>query len=257
MMTLKVAVLVKQVPDHEAIVQIGADGNLDIENRYVCSFFDEIAIEQALVLAKAHQGTELVALSVGGKRAVEALRRAVAMGIDRVEQIGDDSLDSADSVYVAALLAARLRDFAPHLVLTGKQACDNDLGAVGPMVAEFIGCPHVSAVASMSLNMDSQAVEVARKVEGGTWTLKTGLPLVASVDKGLVEPHLPVVTRVMKAMKAKITAVDASTLDVGGLAPGGRLERLGYAAPPARPPVTMLEDVTALARSIKQSGAVG
>ncbi len=256
-MTLKVAVLVKQVPDHEAIVQIGSDGNLDIENRYVCSFFDEIAIEQALTLAKAHQGTELVALSAGGKRAVEALRRAVAMGIDQVEQIGDDSLDGADSLYIAALLAARLKDFAPHLVLTGKQACDDDLGAVGPMVAEFLGYTHVSAVGSMNLDPDSQATEVARKVEGGTWTLKTALPLVASVEKGLVEPHLPVVTRVMKAMKTKITAIDASTLDVGGLMPGGRIERLGYAAPSARPPVTMVEDVPALARSIKQSGAVG
>ena len=43
-MSLKIAVLIKQVPDHEAIVQIGADGTLDIEDRYVCSFFDEIAI---------------------------------------------------------------------------------------------------------------------------------------------------------------------------------------------------------------------
>ena len=39
-MKLKIAVLVKQVPDHEAIVRVKSEQELDIENRYVCSFFD-------------------------------------------------------------------------------------------------------------------------------------------------------------------------------------------------------------------------
>ena len=70
-MSLKIAVLIKQVPDHEAIVQIGADGTLDIEDRYVCSFFDEIAVEAALDIRKANPDAEIHALSAGGKRSVE------------------------------------------------------------------------------------------------------------------------------------------------------------------------------------------
>jgi electron transfer flavoprotein alpha/beta subunit len=52
MVKLKIAILVKQVPDHEAIVQVKSEQELDIENRYVCSFFDEIAVEAALNIKK-------------------------------------------------------------------------------------------------------------------------------------------------------------------------------------------------------------
>ncbi len=256
-MTLKVAVLVKQVPDLEAIVQIDSSGDLDIENRYVCSFFDEIAIEQALSIQKEHGDVELLALSAGGKRAVEALRRAVAMGIDRVEQIGDESIESADSLYCAALLAARLRSYEPHLVLTGKQAGDDDLGAIGPMVAELLDCAHASAVVELNVEPTSLRAQLTRRVEGGVWKLESTLPLVVSAEKGLIEPHLPVVTRVMKAMKAKITNVPIGELDTGGITPEGRLSRLGYKPPPTRPPVTMVEDVGALVQKIKSSGAIG
>ena len=44
-MTLKVVVLVKQVPDHEAAIQVVSEREIDIEKRYVCSYFDEVAIE--------------------------------------------------------------------------------------------------------------------------------------------------------------------------------------------------------------------
>jgi electron transfer flavoprotein beta subunit len=256
-MGLKIAVLVKQVPDHEAIVRLGPDGKLDIENRYVCSFFDEIAVEQALAVKKEHPQAEILALSAGGRRAVEALRRAIAMGIDQVEQIGDERLESADSTYIASLLAARLKVFAPHLVLCGKQAGDDDLGAVGPMVAEFLGCSHASAIVSLKLDPNSSTAEVGRKVEGGVWALKAGLPLVVSAEKGLIEPHLPVVTRVMKAMKAKIPAIPAAELDLVEVTPEGRLIRIGFEPPPSRPPVTMVEDVAALVQKLKSSGAIG
>ena len=100
-MGLKVAVLVKQVPDHEAIIQVKSAGELDIEDRWVCSFYDEIALEAALTIKKDHPDAELVALSAGGRRATDALRRAVAMGFDRVERVGDDPLDTAESIQVA------------------------------------------------------------------------------------------------------------------------------------------------------------
>ena len=92
-MKLKVGVLVKQVPDHETIIQIKSENELDIEDRYVCSFFDEIAIEAALNIKKNHPDTEIFAISAGGKKMVDALRRAISMGIDQVEHVGDEIID--------------------------------------------------------------------------------------------------------------------------------------------------------------------
>lgn len=243
-MTLKVAVLVKQVPDPEAIVRVDSKESLDIENRWVCSFFDEIAIEAALELAKAHPDTGLVALGAGGRRAVEALRRAVAMGIDKVEHIEDESLDDADSLRVAAVLAARLRAIEPDLVLCGRQAGHDDQAAVGPMVAELMGPAHVSAAVGLSVDPQAGTARVQQRHEGELLTLGCPLPLVVSAERGLAEPHVPVVTRVMKAMKAKVDTIEPGALEAGDWVGEERVRSLGYRPPPSRDPVTMLEDAS-------------
>ena len=241
-MPLKIAVLVKQVPDHEALVQVKSGQELGIEERYVCSFFDEIAVETALNLKKDAPDAELTALSAGGRRAVDALRRAMALGIDVVEHLGDESVEKGDSLHTAAVLAARLRALAPDLVLCGKQANDDDMAAVGPMVAELLGLPHVSAVVSLKIDAQARIATVGRSLEGEVWTLSAGLPLVLTAAKGLAEPHVPVVTRVMKAMKAKIPNLPLAELMTGGIEPGGRIHRLGYTPPPTRPAVRMMSE---------------
>ena len=78
---MKVAVLAKEVPDLEASVKV-ADGGagLDIEKRKVLNFFDEIAVEAALKL-KESVGAEVYAVSAGAGTGIEALRRAIAMGV--------------------------------------------------------------------------------------------------------------------------------------------------------------------------------
>jgi electron transfer flavoprotein beta subunit len=255
-MSLKITVLIKQVPDHEAIVQIGADGTLDIEDRYVCSFFDEIAIEAALDVRKANPGAEILALSVGGKRSVESLRRAMAMGLDQVEQLGDDSMDSTDGLAVASLLAARLKTFNPDLVLAGKQAGDDDMGAVGPMVSGLMGMPLVNAATSMDVDVDGGKVRVTHSMNGETWTVESGFPVVVTAQKGLAEPHVPVVMRVMKAMRAKITNTSLEDLGVSEVDSTGRLERLGYHLPPVRPQVQMVGDVNELVAVLEQRGVI-
>ena len=255
-MSLKIAVLIKQVPDHEAIVQIGADGTLDIEDRYVCSFFDEIAIEAALDIRKANPDAEIIALSVGGKRSVESLRRAMAMGIDQVEQLGDDSMDGAAGLTVASLIAARLKTFNPDLVLAGKQAGDDDMGAVGPMVSQLMGMPLVNAATSIDVDVAGGKVRITRSMNAETWTVESGFPIVVTAQKGLAEPHVPVVMRVMKAMRAKIANTSTEELGVSAVDSTGRLRRLGYHSPPSRPQVQMVGDVNELVAVLAQRGVI-
>ncbi len=187
-MTLKIAVLVKQVPDLEAVVQVKSATELDIENRYLCSFFDEIALEMALTIKKNHPEAELLALSAGGKRATEALRRSVAMGIDRVIQLGDEQLDACDSFGLATVLASKLKQEDPQLILCGKQAGDDDMAAIGPMVAELLGIAHVSAVVGLELDPAAEQATVERMTEGGSCTLAAQLPLLLSAEKAWPHP---------------------------------------------------------------------
>jgi len=252
-MTLKVAVLVKQVPDHEATVRIDGDG-LEIEERWVTSFFDEIAVEAAVAVRKAIPDAGLKAFSAGGKLAVEALRRAMAMGVDEVEQVGDESLEGASGLSVARALAAALARWQPDLVLCGKQAGDDDMGAVGPMISALLGMPVVGAATSLAVDAAARKARLTRSVDGERWAVEAGLPLVVTAEKGLAEPRVPVVMRVMKAMRAEVPAVSLAELGVEPATDGVR--RLGYFGPPERPEVRMVESVDELTRLLRQRGVL-
>ena len=76
---MNIIVLVKQVPDPEALVEIAASGkDLNIEPKFAINLFDEFALEEALRLKEKHGGT-VKAICLGGPKAIEALRTAVAM----------------------------------------------------------------------------------------------------------------------------------------------------------------------------------
>lgn len=254
---MKIAVLVKQVPDHEAIIRIDSENSLDIEDRYVCSFFDEIAIEAALNLKSKHSESEITAFSAGGKKAVDALRRALSMGVDSVIHLGDDGLNEADDQFKAEVLSNKIQEYSPDIILCGKQAGDDDMAAVGPMVAEFLDIPHVSAAVSLEPLSDSSKVQIGRSLEGEVWTLEAKLPVLISAEKGLAEPHVPAVTKVMKAMKTKIENISLTDL---GLEQGERLlARKRFVGPPVRPEVKMFDDpfpdnVTQLIGCLQEKG---
>jgi electron transfer flavoprotein beta subunit len=55
---IEIYVLVKQVPDPEAIVRVKSDSELKIENKYFTNFFDEIAIEAGLKMREKSGGDE-------------------------------------------------------------------------------------------------------------------------------------------------------------------------------------------------------
>ncbi len=260
-MELNIAVLVKQVPDHEAYVQVKSEQELDIEDRNVCSFYDEIAIETALDIKKEHPDTELFALSAGGKKANQALRRAIAMGIDKVEHVGDESLEEADSYYVAQVLAARLQTLQPNLVICGKQAGDGDNASVGPMVAELLQIPHVCSAVSLNIETTASKVSIGREVEGEIWYLESGFPLLVTTEKGLAEPHIPLVTQVMKAMKSRIQNIPLEELRLRDHKPQSRIRRLRYVSPPLRPSVTMMQqsfpkNISELVNYLQQKGVL-
>lgn len=255
---MKAAILIKQVPDHEANITIASEKSLNIEDRYVCSLFDEIAIEAALNLKRDHPETELTAFSAGGKKSVDALRRAIAMGVDNVFHLGDESLDEADNLFLAKVLATKLHDYSPDLILCGKQAADDEMAAVGPMVAELLKIPNVCDAVSLELDNQNRKIRVDRSFEGEVWALDSPLPLLISADKGLSEPHVPTVTRVMKAMKAKIENVSLSELGLDSELEQ-KVIRKKFVDPPVRPEVTMIDDpfpdnVTKMIQYLQENG---
>jgi len=239
---LKIAVLVKQVPDHEALVQVKSEKELEIEERYVCSFFDEIALQAALNIKQDFPDSELLTLSAGGKRAVDALRRSIALGVENVEHLGEKNLEQSDCNHLAQVLGSRLKNYQPDLVICGKQAGDTDFAAVGPMVAEFLGIPCISGVVSLEINSEQNKIKLDRELEGEIWTLESNFPLLITANKGLAEPHVPLVTRIMKAMKADIKNVPIAELNIQTNQQQKSTQRLRYVSPPSRSEVIMMKE---------------
>jgi electron transfer flavoprotein beta subunit len=259
---MEIYVLVKQVPDPEAIIRVKSDSELEIENKYFTNFFDEIAIEAGLRLKEKLAG-KVTVLTVDNKR-VDALRRGIAMGADEAIQITDPALEGSDQFAIAKTLAAYLKDKPFDLILAGRQAMDDDAGIVGPAVAELLGIPHVNAIIGLEVDDPPKEAKVIREVEGGKEILSCSLPALFTCQKGLYNPRIPKMVNVMKAIKAQMKKLDLAALgltatDAGGQAAKIKVEK--YLPPPKRPPVKMIgedfpKNVKILVRLLKEEAKV-
>jgi len=108
---VKSLVCLKQVPDTETQIKVNASGTGIMTDgiKYVINPYDEYSIEEALQLKEKFNGGEVVVLSIGPDRTLEAIRTALAMGADRAVHVNDESLNHGDPYIVAQTLAAVAR----------------------------------------------------------------------------------------------------------------------------------------------------
>ncbi|HSB05301.1 MAG TPA: electron transfer flavoprotein subunit beta/FixA family protein [Thermodesulfobacteriota bacterium] len=259
---MEIYVLVKQVPDPEAIVRVKSDTELDIENKYFTSFFDEIAVETGMKL-KEKFGGKVTVLTVDNRK-VDALRRGISMGADEAIQITDPALEGSDLFSIAKALAAFFRGKTFDLIFAGRQAMDDDAGIVGPAVAEILGIPHVNSIVGLEVDDQKKEAKIVRDVENGKEILTCSLPALFTCQKGLNIPRIPQVMNVMKAMKAQIKKVDLSSLGLSPSEVGSQAAKMKvrkYFPPPKRPPVKMIkedfpENVKTLVKLLREEAKV-
>ena len=254
---MKILVAVKQVPDTATQVKISSDPKqIDTAGiTWIVSPYDEFAVEEALRIKEKRGQGEVVAVSLGPDRAKEALRSALAMGCDRAIHVNDPALAAADTLTTARALAAVVKQEAPQLVLCGRQAIDDDAGAVGAQLAEVLGWPCASWIMEETIDADAKTVRVGRQVEGGLEVFDIPLPAVLSAQKGLNEPRYPTLKGIMGAKKKEIKDVKAGDLGLTSLTP--ELSVTALEALPARPPGRIIpgdvkDAVKELVRSLRE-----
>ncbi|HEV8303482.1 MAG TPA: electron transfer flavoprotein subunit beta/FixA family protein [Gemmatimonadales bacterium] len=223
---MKIAVCIKRVPDSETRVKIGPDGkSLDEAGvKFVLNPYDEFAVEEALQRREKAGAGEVVILCLGPAAAQETIRTALAMGADRGVLLQADRIP-ADGFGTAKAVAAALKDGGWDLILFGKMAIDDYNHQVGPMVAELLGLPCVTAVAH--LEIEGQKGVAEREIEGGIEVVEFPLPAVLTTDKGLNEPRYPALKGIMAAKKKPL---DVKPVQVGA----GGIEVLAMTPPPER-----------------------
>src|SRR6266550_6630103 len=225
---MKIAVCVKRVPDSETRVKIAADGRrLDEAGvKFVVNPYDEFAVEEALQRREKAGAGEVAVICLGPAAAQETIRTALAMGADRGVLLQTDAIP-ADGFVTAQAIAAELQGGAWDLILFGKMAIDDYNQQVGPMVAELLGLPCVTAVAHLEIDGTKGIAE--REIEGGVEVVEFPLPAVLTADKGLNEPRYPALKGIMAAKKKPL---EVKPVQLG--AGGGALEILALTPPPKR-----------------------
>lgn len=240
---MDVVVLVKQVPDTESLIQIGADGvSIKTDDiKWVMNPYDEFAVEAALRIKEALGGTVTI-VSMGPGKTVETIRTALAMGADTGVHINDPAAEGSDALATAKLLASAIKSLPYDLIIAGMRGVDEDNYQVGAAVAEFLDIPQISQV--VKVEVTDKTITCHQLIDGGSVVVEASLPALFTTQRGLNEPRYASLPGIMKAKKKPI---DTKTVADLGIAPetvgtaGRKVNIAGLTPPPGRDAVKMID----------------
>jgi len=210
-MNLKLAVLIKQVPDTAAVTPkaMKADGTL---NRSalpaVFNPEDLNALEMALQI-KEKYGAGVTAVTMGPPAAAEILRDALFRGADRVFLLTDRKFAASDTLATSTVLSRAIEKLGVFdIVICGTQAIDGNTAQVGPQVAEKLNMNQLTYVEEIQ-SIDSGRIRVKRVIEDGKETVESSLPVLLTVTGSANTPRPWSVKNIMKYKNA-VTAQEVS-----------------------------------------------
>lgn len=229
---MKVIVCVKQTFDTEAKIELKGGQVSDAGISLVMNPYDENAVEGALQLKEAGIADEVVVVSAGAEKSLDAIRTALAMGADRGILINQDR--DADEYARAVALADVIKKEEPGLVLGGHVAADDGSSQVLTRIAEALGLPNVNVMTKVEI-ADGVATCTC-EADGGTQITEVKLPAVISCQVSWNEPRYPSMKGIMQAKKKPVDKVDAVAVD-------SKVKVLENYLPPAKAAGTKLQDM--------------
>ena len=248
---MKALVAVKRVVDYNVKVRVKADGSdVDIGNvKMSMNPFDEIAVEEAVRLKEAGKVSEIVAVSLGGKKCEDTLRTALAMGADRAVHVETEV--ALEPLTVAKLLKAVADKEQPQILLLGKQAIDDDANQTAQMLAALMNAPQGTFAGKLAI--DGGEAVVTREIDGGMETVALKLPAVISADLRLNEPRYVKLPQIMQAKKKPL---EKSTPEELGVNTAPRMQAVSYAEPKARKAGEKVGSVAELVEKLKAAKVI-
>lgn len=231
---MNIFVCVKQVPDTETKVVPNGDATF-IETssiKWIMNPYDEFAVEQALLIKQANAAANVTVVRVGSVKDTEALRTAMAMGAD--DAILIEATDNLDSYSIAKALKGGIEKSGkkPDLILTGKQAIDDDCLQVPQILAQMLDLPSVAVVVGFELS--GTTVKAKREIEGGALEVyEVAAPCLVACNKGLNTPRYASLPGIMKAKKKPLA--QHSLADVGVSEADRRVKYSQFRLPPEKP----------------------
>jgi len=216
---LNIVVLVKPVPDPKEPPKFKPDGTLDrLSMKLVMNPYDKYAVEAALQLREVFSGV-VIGVSMAPPHAVDALREALAMGVDEFVLLSDPRLAGSDTLATSYALSMVVRKIWSRLgkvdlVLCGVESSDSNTAHIGPEVAEWLGLPSVSYVDKI-LEVSGGYVKVKKLIEGGYMVIRVKMPAVLTIAGTSYTPRIPTLRDVIIARRKQIVMwnVDDVSID--------------------------------------------
>lgn len=216
---MRIAVFTKYVPDAAEERTFTADKTVDRDTDGLLSELDEYPLEEALTIAEAHgKDAEVIAITVGPKQAVAAVKKSLQIGAKRGVHVLDDRIAGSCVLSTSRVLAAvveKLHAEAPlDLVLTGLASTDGVTSAVPVQVAERLGWP--AATVASSVEVADGKVRIRRDGDTSSQFIEAELPAVVSVTDQINEPRYPSFRGIMAAKRKPLDTWTLDDLGVSG-----------------------------------------
>ncbi len=210
---LKLAVCIKQIPLIEDANFDAATKTIRRDGPNVISAFDLRAISLAMEL-KARHGAETTVVTMGPPQARDALKEALAMGMDRAVHLEDRAFAGSDTLATARALALWLERGGFDLILLGKYSLDAETGQVGPEIAELLGLAQITGV--RKLEIDGRNLRAERETDEGYDEIEAVLPALLTCAERVAQP-IKIKPGAAEAAESKpIESVRASALGADG-----------------------------------------
>ena len=217
MSDLRIAVLVKQVPD-PGLVEISEDGRLMRENvPAMMDPFGKMALMHAI-----SSDANVDAVSMGPMQAKDVLYKAMEFGAERSYLISGKEFAGADTLATAKTLASFLNKNGYDLVFCGMQATDGDTAQVPGELSVFMDANIYSYASSISLD----DMTVTQSYEDREIVSRLELPAVVS----FIRPpegcrQIPSMTDFVRASDMEIQIIGAQDCGISILDTGAKGSR--------------------------------
>jgi len=224
---VRVLAAIKRVPITGGRIVLTEDARA-IDTRHLgftMSPHEECGVEEGVRLIEANKGDSVV-ITLGPPEAVEQLRDAMALGMDRAIHLQTDGQEWDGEATAGALIDAIKAEEAASgqfdIIFFGNESADSGGFQVGIRVAHALGRPCVTGLKKVTL--EGSSVRCEQEVEGGRDVYFVPLPAVLTVKEGLNLPRYPSVPGKMRA-RTKPVAVSTPSR------PAPRLELVSLAVP--------------------------
>ena len=231
---MQIVTFTRSTPDTAAKVEVDANGAVTWgDAELVVNPWDEYALEEAIQQAK-NTGGKATVIAIGPDMHNEALKHALAMGLNDAARVWQDGLDVTDALLWSKLAAGAVQKVeGAQLVIFGKESVDVGTDQHTYMTARKLGWTMLSYVSKIiEVDEAGGTIKVEKTYEQGKQIVTAKLPAVISVMKGINEPRYPSFIGIRKASKAKIP--EWSAADLGVEVGAGSTSNEGYKNLPPR-----------------------